>query len=450
MTNLEEARMSVASADRPTRRRVLRDIGLAAGTAACPSIAFPAIAQSTKKLVYVVWAFEPQTHREHADRFEAENPGYKVEMVSVNFRDYVKKVLAMINAGEQIDAMLVYNFHVASWAEGGIIQAVDGMPGIEDFNRDMLPFVRDIMFYKGKQYGLPYYQDIAGFMWREDIVKKAGFSAPPKSLDELKTQALEIKKQKIMEYPIVFEAILTPSSMYYYYSLVYGSGGRFFDSDLEPTIPDRDEVPVRILEWLVEAFQNWKIADSSSMEMDPNKVRDVFAAGNVTFTILHRYYLRHLNDPKLSKVAGLAKFAEIPGLPTQHPSVEGWARLYGMGATAPDRNDAWKLVSFLGGKNKAGEYYTAKRWVDLQGLGPGYTPVISSPKVIADTAKWVDPEISGRMARNAVVREISKTTWYPEADLFMQQQVQKALLRQVSPREALAATAAKVRELKKS
>jgi hypothetical protein len=31
----------------------------------------------------------------------------------------------MINAGDQIDAMLVCNFHVASWIEGGIIQAVD-------------------------------------------------------------------------------------------------------------------------------------------------------------------------------------------------------------------------------------------------------------------------------------------------------------------------------------
>src|SRR5262249_24427386 len=265
--------------------------------------------------------------------------------------------------------------------------------------------------------GLPYYQDIAGFIWREDIVKKAGFFAPPANLDELKTQALEIKKQKIMEYPIVFEAILTPSSMYYYYSLVYGSGGRFFDSDLEPTFPDRDQVPVQVLEWLVEAFQNWKIVDSSSMEMDPNKVRDVFAAGNVTFTILHRYYLRHLNDPKLSKVAGLAKFSEVPGLPSQRRNVEGWARLYGMGTTALNKDDAWKLVQFLGGTDKGGQYSTANRWVELHGLGPGYAPVIASSDVRANIAKWVDPEISGRMAQTAVVREISKATWYPEADL---------------------------------
>lgn len=434
-----------------TRRRLMVDAGAALGAVAtAPLIAQPSFAQSPKKLVYVVWAFEPQTHRDNADRFEAENPGYKVELVTINFRDYVKKVLAMINAGEQIDAMLVYNFHVAAWSEGGIIQSIDGIPGLDALNRDMIPFVRDIMMYKGKQYGLPYYQDIAGFIWREDIVKKAGFSGAPKTLEELKTQALEIKKQKIMEYPIVLEAIQTPSSMYYFYSLVYGAGGRFFDKDLEPTFPDQDSVPVQVLEWLVEAFQNWKIIDSSSMEMDPNKVRDVFAAGNVAFTILHRYYLRHINDPKVSKVAGLAKFAEIPALPSPRRAAEGWARLYGMGATAGNKADAWKLVQFLGGKDKAGDYYTAEKWVELQGLGPGYTSVVSSPKVIANTSKWVDPEISGKMAQTAVVREISKTTWYPEADLILQQQVQRALLRQAKPRDALATAAAKIREVKKT
>lgn len=440
-----------SSGIKATRRRFIANAGATLGAAtAAPLAARSGFAQAPKKLVYVVWAFEPQTHREHADRFEAENPGYKVEMVTVNFRDYVKKVLAMINAGEQIDAMLVYNFHVAAWSEGGIIQAVDGMPGLDALNKDMLPFVHDIMMYKGKQYGLPYYQDIAGFIYRDDIVRKAGFSGPPKTLDELKTQALEVKKQKIMEYPVVFEAILTPSSMYYYYSLVYGAGGRFFDKDLEPTFPDRDSVPVQVLDWLVEALQNWKIIDSSSMEMDPNKVRDVFSAGNVTFTVLHRYYLRHINNPKVSKVAGFAKIAEIPAAPSARRAVEGWARLYGMGTTAKNREDAWKLIQFLGGRDKAGGYYTSERWVDLQGLGPGYAPVISEPKVVAETAKWVDPEISGRMAQSAVVREISKATWYPEADLVLQQQVQRALLRQASPRDALATAAAKIREIKKS
>jgi multiple sugar transport system substrate-binding protein len=432
-----------------TRRRFIANAGLTIGAASASLVAKPTLAQAPKKLVYVVWAFEPQTHREHADRFEAENPGYKVELVTINFRDYVKKVLAMVNAGEQIDAMLVYNFHVAAWSEGGIIQSVDGMPGLDALNTDMLPFVHDIMMYKGKQYGLPYYQDIAGFLWRDDIVKKVGFSGPPKTLDELKTQAVEIKKQKIMDYPIVFEAILTPSSMYYFYSLVYGAGGRFFDKELEPTFPDRDTMPVQVLDWLVEAFQNWKIVDASSMEMDPNKVRDVFAAGNVTFTVLHRYYMRHLNNPKVSKVADQVKFGEIPAAPSPNRAAEGWARLYGMGKTAPNKEDAWKLIQFLGGKDKSGHYYTAERWVDLQGLGPGYTPVLTSPKVIADTSKWVDTTIAGKMAQSAVVREISKATWYPEADLVLQQQVQRALLRQAKPREALATAAAKIQEIKK-
>ena len=120
-----------------------------------------------------------------------------------------------------------------------------------------------------------------------------------------------------------------------------------------------------------------------------------------------------------------------------------------MGKTAANKDDAWKLIEFLGGKDKSGQYYTAAHWTELQGLGPGYTPVLESPKVVADTSKWVDTTVAGKMAQEAIVREISKATWYPEADLVLQQQVQKALLRQAKPREALAAAADKIRDIKK-
>jgi hypothetical protein len=90
----------------PSRRRVMRDLGVVRGAAAAPPRGRSALAQPMKKLVYVVWAFEPQTHREHADRFETANPlqgrnGHR------QFSRLRKKVLAMINAGDQIDAMLV-------------------------------------------------------------------------------------------------------------------------------------------------------------------------------------------------------------------------------------------------------------------------------------------------------------------------------------------------------
>lgn len=427
------------------RRGLLKTAGLAAIAAALPT---HARAQVPKKLVYVVWAFEPQVHRDHADRFEAENPGYKVEIVTVTFRDYLKKVAAMMSAGEQIDAMLVYNFHVAAWSEAGYLQAIDGLPGLDQLNGEMFPFVHDLMTYKGKQYGLPYYQDIAAFIYNADTLQKAGIAAPPSTLDELKDQSLTIKQKGLFEYPIIFEAKQSPNSMYYYWNLVYGSGGSFFDAALEPTFPERDPIPVRVLEWLVAAVHDWGIVDGRSLEMDLSKIRDTFSAGEAAFTILHRYYLRHINNPKVSKVAGHARMGAMPGFATDKPAVEGWGRLYGMGATAKDRSDAWKLLQFLGGRDKAGTYHTAERWADLQGLGPGYMSVADSPKVAEAFKQWVDLDLSRAESRKARVREISKVTWYPEIDLFMQQQVQRALLRQVSPKDALQQVAAKARELK--
>ena len=51
---------------------------------------------------------------------------------------------------------------------------------------------------------------------------------------------------------------------------------------------------------------------------------------------------------------------------------------------------------------------------------------------------------------NSRSRENISATWYSEWDRFTQQQIQSALLRQVKPAEALAASAKKAQDLKKS
>ncbi len=46
---------------------------------------------------------------------------------------------------------------------------------------------------EGKQYGLPYSVGVVGFWYRTDLFKKAGIDAPPKTMDELKTDIGKLK-----------------------------------------------------------------------------------------------------------------------------------------------------------------------------------------------------------------------------------------------------------------
>lgn len=45
---------------------------------------------------------------------------------------------------------------------------------------------------------------------------------------------------------------------------------------------------------------------------------------------------------------------------------------------------------FLGGKDKNGQYFGAKRWWMLSGLGYGYKPLTDDAEIKADAAKWGD------------------------------------------------------------
>ena len=95
-------------------------------------------------------------------------------------------MVALFNARTQADAFYVRDTNLGAWVEAGWLQPIDGMPKLEELNDDIFPFNREAMFYKGKQYGTPYYGDIYVYMFDKKTAAKAGVKVPPVTLDQLK------------------------------------------------------------------------------------------------------------------------------------------------------------------------------------------------------------------------------------------------------------------------
>ena len=130
----------------------------------------------------------------------------------------------------------------------------------------------------------------------------------------------------------------------------------------------------------------------------------------------------------------------------------GWSRLYGMSSQTKHKDAAWRLMYFMGGKDANGRY----------DVGQGLVPEIrrrlirssrsnrirtSSPRRKRRATTSIS---SGSKLATAQIRENILTTWYAEWDRFTQQQIQNVLLRQIKPAEAMAASAKKAQDLKKS
>ena len=128
----------------------------------------------------------------------------------------------------------------------------------------------------------------------------------------------------------------------------------------------------------------------------------------------------------------------------------GWTRLYCIDAKTKVKDAAWQVIAYMGGKDKTGVYYTAKDWYTKYGVGYPFMSLDKDADMIKvhKDAGW-DLVVRSQQYASARARTNIKAPWYNDWDRFTQQQIQNALLKKASPRDALAASAKKAVDLRK-
>jgi len=433
-----------------SRRQILKASALASAGIAAPTLLRDAHAAETT-VTFAGWAFEPQIVEANVKVFMQQNPDVKVSYTPLDLQLYNEKMVALFNANNVPDALYVRDTNLGAWVEAGWLQPIDGLPKLDELNKDIFTFNREALFYKGKQYGTPYYGDIYVYMHDKKQAAKAGVTAAPVTLDQLKVAALEVKKAGIAQYPILKGYKTNVDGLSEFWSMVFASGGRLFNENMDPVFPTEDKTAVGVLEWMLDAMHTWQILDPKGLELDETQARDAFLAGQGVFTSNVGNVFPRANNPQLSKRAGDVAMMRFPGLnddPTKGPM--GWTRLYAIGAGTKVRDAAWRLIYYMGGKDASGAYYTAKDWYLKYGVGYAFKSLDNDVDIIeAQRKAGYDRDVLKQQVGTARARENIAAPWYNEWDRFTQQQIQNTLLRRVKPQEALMASANKARELKK-
>jgi multiple sugar transport system substrate-binding protein len=439
------------SPKRTSRRHFLKNTAIAGAglSLAGTGLLRPArAAQSTVR--FSGWAFEPQVVEANVNRFMEQNPDIKVEYTPLDLQLYNEKMVALFNAGTQPDAFYVRDINLGAWIEAGWLQPIDGMDKLDELNADMYPHNREALFYKGKQYGTPYYGDIYVYIYDKKALADAGISEAPVTLEQLTATALELKKAGVTKYPILKGFKTNVDGLSEFWSMVFASGGHLFDDENNPVYPSEDKTALSLLEWMLEAMHGLEILDPRGLEFDETQARDIFLSGQGIFTSNVGNVFPRVNNPKHSKRAGNIQIMKFPGLKDVGMGPMGWTRLYGMSSKTDVSKAASRLMYYMGGKDKTGVYYTAKDWYLKYGVGYCFKPLDKDPDIAkAQQVAGYYLEIRSHQYGNARARENIKAPWYNEWDRYTQQQIQIALLRQSTPREALEASAKKAVELKK-
>ena len=108
-----------------------------------------------------------------------------------------------------LDATTVPETELSGWADAGFLHAVDDMPGIEEIRASALEGSTVAgRGLDGRQYGIPYTADPFGYVYNRKHLNDAGFSDPPRNMDELRMQMEAIKKAGIQECSILNKTVI--------------------------------------------------------------------------------------------------------------------------------------------------------------------------------------------------------------------------------------------------
>ncbi len=450
------------------RRKFLRFVGLAAAGASIPAYSgTPAPSKATSPAGPAAlsgWATAPAapkpaklfflyypwgtTEEELTAQFK-QDWGVDVErMVEPVNEPVYNKANTMYATGETFDVIKTTFNWLAEWVKAGLIQPLDGLPGLEEYKKEMNKSCLQTTEYQGKTWGLPYYQSFFIAAYFEDHFKKSGIQAAPKTYQELVDQALKLKKDGVSEYPIVWpNGQGTQHLTFEFYQLVHNWGGTVFDKNAKPTL-DSGTKAREALNWWRRTFQEWKISAPESLELRFIPAAKAFWTGKYSFHMFtHHYYMSTLNSQTESPIKGRVKNWMLPNF-FKDPAT---AEIYTMSSTSKNRPWAWMLLQYLGGRTKDGHHTIHMKYAIKSMLGTGYDVVDRDPAVKEAWQKWTDVELNLKQGELATALPVAvpavMTSWHQKWQDAAQVSIQKCLAGQLTADQACDEMIAKHKQL---
>ncbi|MEO8757222.1 MAG: extracellular solute-binding protein [Devosia sp.] len=165
--------------------------GLIAGISLLASTAAQAV-----EIQYWQYVFETRVTAmdQLIKNFEAANPDITVTQTTFPYADYQTKVIAAQAAGQGPDVLQFYYGWLDQFRKGGVLQPLDSAAFPSDAIKSDFFGIVDAVKRDGAYYGLPTAVRSLALFYNKNLLKEAGITEPPKTLDELVADAKKATK----------------------------------------------------------------------------------------------------------------------------------------------------------------------------------------------------------------------------------------------------------------
>ncbi|MEU6139632.1 sugar ABC transporter substrate-binding protein [Streptomyces sp. NPDC047081] len=364
--------------------------------------------------------------------FEQRNPKIKVNLISPPTEQADQKIQQMLQSGSGVDVLEVRDITVGPWSNNGWLhdmkQDLAAWQGWQAMTENAVKAAKDA---RGHTYFVPYGFYGLSLFYRTDLIKKAGFSKPPATWEELLQQA---------------SAINDPAKRRYGYAF---RGGANADSNATATIEAyladqvdpangfklKDGRTIFSAPEALDAMENYlklfkQGSPKSSVSWGYPEMVEAFSNGSTAFL---------LQDPEVIATVSQSKsitksqwdtaplVAGPSGKTVQPLATAGW----GVAKGSKQKAAAVKLVEFLS-EGEASTTFTKKN---------SLVPILKSATSDSfyRTGPWSSyVTMTEHPDKYLVVTQPRDVTWWTEWQQQSDADVQKLILGKTTPKKLLA------------
>ncbi|MEQ4304075.1 sugar ABC transporter substrate-binding protein [Plantactinospora sp. B6F1] len=278
--------------------------------------------------------------------------GLKVEVTQLGEDQLSDQYNVKLNAGSSdIDVMMYRPLQEGKlFAKNGYLTDLTDKAK-EDSAFDMADFQAppvQATTYEEKLVGIPIITEQEVLYYRKDLLEKSGFSAPPKTLDELKTMAAKLEADNPGTAGFVARtgkaAAVTQFS-----SFLYSFGGDFVDGSGKASV--NTEQARQAYEYYGGLLREHGPANIST-DMSWSEAMAIFTQGKAAFYTEANSLYKNATDPAKSKVSDTVGFAPFPAGPagSKPYNIPSWA--LGINEGSKNQSNAWKFIQWAAGKDQ--------------------------------------------------------------------------------------------------
>ncbi|GGZ70475.1 extracellular solute-binding protein [Streptomyces echinoruber] len=284
---------------------------------------------------------EAPTYRALVKDFEKANPGIKVKYVNVPFDQAQNKFDTAAGSQGAPDVLRSEVGWTPAFAKKGYFLPLDGTEALAEQGKFQPSLIKQAQ-YEGKTYGVPLVTDTLALVYNKELLKKAGISAPPKTWDELKSDAAKVKDKTGAD------GYWGSTQAYYAQTFLYGEGTDTVDAGAKKITVNSAPAKKAYGTWL-SLFSGKGLHKADTTADAYAHIQDAFTSGKVAMIIQGPWEITNFYKGAAFKDKANLGIATVPagstgkaGAPTGGHNLSVYA-----GSDKAHQQAALKFVKFM-------------------------------------------------------------------------------------------------------